>query len=121
MMKRILYFSAILLLAVAGTLCAADLNGKWKGAMKTPNGDDLELNFNFQVAGEKVTGTVTSSYGEEQITDGKVSGDAISFIVMAGGGQFKISYQGKVEGEGIKFHVTIGDMGESEVTAKRVS
>jgi autotransporter translocation and assembly factor TamB len=99
---------------------AADLNGKWKGDMKTPNGDLLEINFNFQVNGEKLTGTVTNTYGEEQITEGTVKKDAISFIILAGGSQFKITYKGKVVGQDLKFNVTIGDMGDGELTAKRV-
>ena len=122
MRKRIVVFSAIVMLAclTAATANATDLNGKWKGEMKTPNGDSVEINFNFQVSGEKVTGTVANSYGEEQITEGVLQGDAISFVVLAGGGQFKITYKGKVVGEELKFNVTIGDMGEAELTAKRV-
>jgi hypothetical protein len=111
---------AIVLLALLTVASAADLNGKWKGDMKTPDNGNLEINFNFQVSGEKLTGTVANTYGEEQITDGSVKGDIISFIVMAGGGEFKITYKGKVVGEELKFNVTIGDMGEGELTAKRV-
>ena len=114
-----LVFSAIVMLVCLAVANAADLNGKWKGDMKTPNGDMLEINFNFQVNGEKLTGTVTNTYGEEQITEGTVKGDAISFIILAGG-QFKITYKGKVVGEDLKFNVTIGDMGDGELTAKRV-
>jgi hypothetical protein len=113
-------FGAIALLALATAASAADLNGKWKGEMKGPDGGSLEINFNFQVSGEKLTGTVANTYGEEQITEGSVKGDDISFIIMAGGGQFKITYKGKVAGEELKFHVTIGDMGESDLTATRV-
>ena len=113
-------FSAIVMLAGLTAANATDLNGKWKGDMKTPDGNVLEINFNFQVNGEKLTGTVANTYGEEEITEGTVKGDAISFIVLAGGGQFKITYKGKVVGEELKFNVTIGDMGEGELTAKRV-
>jgi hypothetical protein len=120
MRNRISVFSAIVLLLCLGAASAADLNGKWKGDMKTPNGDMLEINFNFQVNGEKLTGTVANTYGEEQITEGTVKGDAISFVVMAGGGQFKITYKGTVAGEDLKFHVIIGDMGEGDLIAKRV-
>ena len=120
MRNRIFVFSAIVLFAFLTAASAADLNGKWKGDMKTPNGDNLEINFNFQVSGEKLTGTVANTYGEEQITDGTVKGDAISFVILAGGGQFKIIYKGTVVGEDLKFHVTVGDMGEGDLTAKRV-
>ena len=120
MRNRVLVFSAIVMLACVTAASATDLNGRWKGDMKTPNGDSLEINFNFQVSGEKLTGTVANTYGEEQITEGTVKGEAISFIILAGGGQFKITYKGKVVGEDLKFNVTIGDMGEGELTAKRV-
>ena len=88
--------------------------------MKMPDGGNLEINFNFQVNGEKLTGTVTNTYGEEQITEGSVKGDAISFIILAGGCQFKLIYKGKIVGDELKFNVTIGDIGEGELTAKRV-
>jgi hypothetical protein len=111
---------AIVLLALLTVASAADLNGKWKGDMKMPDGGAMEINFNFQVNGEKLTGTVTNTYGEEQITEGSVKGDDISFLVLAGGGQFKLTYKGKVAGEELKFHVTIADMGEGDLTATRV-
>jgi hypothetical protein len=107
-------------LAVASSANAADLTGKWLGTMQTPDGQSLEINFNFQVSGEKLTGTVASSYGEEQISEGTVKDGAISFVVLAGGGQFKIVYKGKLAGEDLKFNVTLGDTGDREMTAKRV-
>ena len=120
MRKRMFVLGAIALVTFVAAASAADLNGKWKGEMKMPDGGGLELNFTFHVDGEKLTGTVVNTYGEEQITEGSVKGDAISFIIMAGGGQFKLTYKGQVVGEDIKFHVTIGDMGEGDLTAKRV-
>ena len=111
--------AAIVMLGCFATAGAADLNGKWKGELQSPNGP-LEINFDFHVDGEKLTGTVTNTYGTEQITDGTVKGDAISFVIMAGGGQFKITYKGTASGEDLKFHVIIGDMGEGDLVAKRV-
>jgi len=119
MRNRIFVLGVILLIALASA-SAADLSGRWKGDMKMPDGGNLEINFNFQVNGEKLTGTVTNTYGEEQITEGSVKGDAISFIILAGGGQFKLIYKGKIVGDELKFNVTIGDIGEGELTAKRV-
>jgi len=118
--RRFVVSAIVALMCLAATASAADLNGKWKGEMKTPNGDMLEINFNFQVNGEKLTGTVANTYGEEQITEGTVKRDEIAFVIMAGGGQFKITYKGKVAGEDVNFKVTIGDMGEGELIAKRV-
>ena len=123
MRNHIFVLSALLMVAfliATRSANAADLNGKWQGTMQTPDGQSLEINFNFKIDGEKLTGTTASSFGEEQITEGTVKGDAISFIVLAGGGQFKITYKGKVVGEELKFTVTIGDMGDRELTVKRV-
>jgi hypothetical protein len=108
-----------LLALLASSAFALDMNGKWKGTMKAPNGD-LEVTMVFKVDGEKLTGTVGNSYGEEQITEGVIKGDNVTFIVMAGGGQFKIVYTGKVTGDDIVFKVKIGDFGDSDMTAKRV-
>jgi hypothetical protein len=123
MKSRIFVLSALWMaafLTAASSANAADLTGKWQGTMQTPDGQSLEISFNFKLDGEKLTGTAASSYGEEQITDGTVKGDAISFVILAGGGQFKITYKGKVVGEDLKFTVTLGEMGDRELTAKRV-
>ncbi|HLK70087.1 MAG TPA: hypothetical protein VKU19_41945 [Bryobacteraceae bacterium] len=110
----------VLALLAAHAAPATDLTGKWKGTMQTPDGQSLEINFNFQMSGEKLTGSVASSYGEEQITEGVAKDDSVSFVIMAGGGQFKITYKGKLVGDDLKFNVTLGDMGDRELIAKRV-
>jgi hypothetical protein len=112
----------ILMVMLSALLCAsaADLSGKWKGDMQTPDGGTMEVNFNFHVDGEKLTGTVTNTYGEEQIKDGTVKGDTVSFVILAGDGQFRITYKGTLAGDDLKFHVVIGEFGEGDLTAKRV-
>ncbi len=110
-------------LILAG-LAAADgpsLEGKWKGQMQAPNGGPLvDISFDFHVAGEKLTGTVSSEYGQEQISDGVVKGEDVSFVVNAQGGQIKITYKGKAAGDDLKLKVTLGDYGDAEFTANRV-
>ena len=101
MTKRTFSAALFLLIALASAAFALDINGKWKGNLASPNGD-LETTMVFKVDGEKLTGTVTNTYGEEQITEGSVKGDDVNFIVNAGGGQFKIIYKGKITGEDIK-------------------
>lgn len=111
--------AAILFMSLASIAFAADLSGKWHGNLKNQDGADMPIDFVFKVDGEKLTGTVTNSYGEEQITEGVIKGDDVSFIIMAGGGQFKIVYKGKLTGDDLKLHVTIGDFGEQDMTAKK--
>ncbi len=120
MTKKSFSAALFLLLALAAAAFALDINGQWKGSLASPNGD-LETTMVFKVAGDKLTGTVTNMYGEEQISEGSVKGDDVNFIVNAGGGQFKIIYKGKITGEDIKFHVVIGDLGEGDLLAKRAS
>ena len=85
MRKGAFVLAAIVMLGCLAIANAADLSGKWKGELQSPNGP-LEINFDFHVDGEKLIGTVANTYGTEQITDGIVKGDAISFVIMAGGG-----------------------------------
>ncbi len=118
MTKRNSFQTLLLLLALASAAFALDLNGKWKGNLASPNGD-LETTMVFKVDGEKLTGTVTNMYGEEQISEGSVKGDDVNFVINAGGGQFKILYKGKITGQDIKFHVVIGEFGEGDLLAKR--
>jgi hypothetical protein len=54
----------------------------------------------FKVDGEKLTGTATSSQGEQSFTDGKISGNDISFSMEAGGA--KVLFKGTVSGTEIK-------------------
>lgn len=95
------------LLALATTaLWAADVTGKWKAEMTGPGGATREVTFTFKVDGDKLTGTMSTPRGEREITEGKVSGDEISFVmVMPGreGGEVKVHYNGKVSGDQIKF------------------
>ena len=70
MRNRVFVFTAIVMFAFLTAAGAIDLNSQWKGDTKTPNGDNLEINFNFHVGGEKLTGTVANTHGEEQIAEG---------------------------------------------------
>ena len=61
----------------------------------------VETTFTFQVTGDKLTGTVSSSHGEFEIQDGKVDGDSITFSLVVPGA--KILYDGEVVEEGVDF------------------
>ena len=71
-----------------------------------------------------LAGTLSGRQGEIPISDGKVSGDDISFTttVSRGGNEFKVNYKGKISGDEIRFtRVREGGQGQpAEFTAKRV-
>ncbi len=122
-MKPRIWMPLLILLAAAIALPAADVTGKWKAEMPGPGGATREVTFTFKVEGDKLTGSMTTPRGEREISEGKVSGDQISFVmVMPGreGGQVKVLYTGKVAGDEIKFTSRReGGARSFEFTAKR--
>ncbi len=123
MFHRNMIWALALLAALAMVAAAADINGQWKSEMAGPDGQTRVTDYVFKVDGEKLTGTVASRMGESQITDGKVSGDDVSFSVVRnfGGNEVKVLYKGKVAGDEIKFTIEFGGADRTfEVTAKRV-
>jgi opacity protein-like surface antigen len=91
--------------APASSAAAADLTGKWTA--KAPGAQGAEITFVFKMADGKLTGTVnnSSSPGESEITDGKVTGDEISFSLKRtiNGAEATVSWKGKISGDEIKF------------------
>jgi hypothetical protein len=127
-MKAYIALLGILLLAVAAV--AADVSGKWIAQLTSPSGSQSERIFTFKVSGDKLTGTIinqsvapatfeekgkpkmtgtlkTQTGGPQEISEGKVSGDDVSFVVigMMMGNEIRTIYTGKVSGNEIKFTV----------------
>lgn len=116
----------VLGLLVAVPALAADVTGKWKAELQTPDGQALTNEFTFEAKGETLTGTIVSSRAPEPkaIEKGTIKGDAIAFEVTRdfGGTAVKLSYTGTVKGDEIPMKVTVagGDQTfEFELTAKR--
>jgi uncharacterized protein (DUF2147 family) len=124
--SRLFFALGIALMLAAGAWAAADITGKWTGEMAGRQGQAQEISFNFKVEGEKVTGTMTSREVEAPISDGKLSGDEISFTVVqnTGGNETKSLFKGKVTGDEIKFTRTReggrGGGQPREFTAKKI-
>ena len=123
MKKRILFLSACFVLAGLVQVWAADIDGKWVAQVPGRGGQTRETTFNFKAEGDKLTGTVSGRQGDTPISDGKISGDEISFTVSQsfGGNDIKLIYKGKVAGDEIKFTRTRegGDQPPQEFTAKK--
>jgi len=123
-MKSRTILLAVFVLGLAALACAADASGKWTAQVPGRGGNMQEQTITLKVDGDKLSGSVSGGRGGEvQISDGKVKGDDISFMVVRQGqnGEVKISYKGKVSGDEIKFTVMReGGQGQpQEVTAKR--
>jgi hypothetical protein len=80
-------------------------------------------NFDFQVSGGTLTGTVSSPMGESKISEGTVNGDDLSFVIVLkrDDNEFKLNYKGKVAGDEMKLTITMAQMDRTfEMTATRV-
>lgn len=90
---------------------AADITGTWKGQMEgmMGGGQPMEFTFNFKADGEKLTGTSQGPRGgENEISDGKIDGDKISFSVKTTGKmEMTIKYTGTVSGNEIKLSMAM--------------
>ena len=130
MRSAVLTFMALLLCSF--TAAAADnISGKWFA--QVPDGHYLlEITFTFKVDGAKLTGTAVYPIGDDvvrqEVTDGKVEGDEVSFTTA---NKFrdtviKSVYKGKVSGNQIDFTMQTqgGPAGDTpreyDITAKRV-
>jgi hypothetical protein len=112
----------VLVLLVAGSALAADVDGKWSGSMNTPGGD-VNVGFTFKADGATLTGTTTGPDGMDvKITDGKLDGNNISFTVNLdfGGMPLVLNYKGVLSSGQIKFTIDVFGM-PLELTVKKAS
>ena len=97
--KRILFSCAAMLLLLAPAW-AEDATGKWKASVTGRNGAQQDITFDLKVDGEKLTGSMTSPRGSVDISEGKVQGDSISFVISFN--EMRIVHTGKVAGDELK-------------------
>ncbi len=103
MRARALAVAMTILVLVAVSASAADVTGKWVAQVAGRQGTQ-EVTFNLKMAGGKLTGTMTTGQGEQAISDGQVTGDSISFVIVQsrGGNDVKNLYKGTVSGTEMK-------------------
>lgn len=118
LMRTIL--TAALLGMFAMAAFAADVTGKWTAQVPGRQGTQ-DVTFTFNQSGDSLSGSVTTPGGEQQISEGKVDGDNISFVVSfeARGNTIKQEYKGAVSGSEIKFTRSGGRGNPIEFTAKK--
>ena len=121
MKTRILSVLALLSVSVF-TLAAADATGKWTAETPGRDGAMQTSTFDLKADGSTVTGMMSSPRGDSAITDGKIDGNNISFIVVMkmGDNERKLMFKGVMSGDTIKFTRTMEGMDRTqEFTAKR--
>lgn len=123
-MKKLVFAWAALLGLFVCSAAAADLTGKYTGEVAGRGGNMMTQTFDLKASGDTLTGTVTTPRGEQQIMDGKVSGNTLSFITVVKfqDQEMKITYTGTVDGDSIKFsRQREGADQKQEFVAKKVN
>jgi hypothetical protein len=106
---------------LASSAFAADIDGKWAGSMDGGPGGAITIGYTFKADGATLTGTTTGPDGMEiKITNGKVTGNKISFDVALdfGGMPFTMSYTGELVGDKLMLKADFAGM-PFEITAKK--
>jgi hypothetical protein len=118
MKSKIISIGAFLLLALPTSAWAADILGNWIAKGQGRQSVNLsaplilgvgETVFSFKVNGTELTGKVSDLQGETAISEGKIEGDEISFVVIRseGGNERKLAYKGQVSLNEIRFTLEV--------------
>jgi len=118
-MRTLLLTALVGIFALAAS--AADVTGKWVAQVPGRGGNMQDVTFNLKSSGDTVTGAMTTQMGELPISEGKSSGNDLSFVVTLNfnGNEIKQDYKGTVSGNEIKFTRSGGRGGPVEFTAKK--
>jgi hypothetical protein len=121
MQNKIIPIGIAVLLPMLMSAWAGDIIGKWSAQVPERQGTAQTV-FNFTVDGTNLLGTVSNPQGESNVSEGKINGEDISFVVIRklGGNQVRLLYKGKIAGDEIKFTRETEGSGEPvEFIAKR--
>jgi alpha-galactosidase len=102
----------------------ADLTGRWVASTQIPDGQKRETVIALKAEGDRLSGYMSSPQGDTAISEGRVNGDEISFVIVRemGGQERKIQYTGKITADGLLMKMPgFGDRPSRELLARRVS
>ena len=120
-MTRHKVLSTIAALLLFSSARAADVSGTWTAEFDTQVGKQ-NYTYVLKVSGSQLIGKAKSANGETELKDGKVEGDAVTFVEMLNfqGMELKVTYKGKVvSADEIKFTRDVAGMVQEELVAKR--
>ena len=106
------------------SLFATDVTGTWKTQFDSQIGQQ-QYTFTFKQDGTNLTGKASSEISdrkhEAELKEGKVNGDAISFVEMLNfnDNEIRIAYTGTILTNEIKLTREVGELAKEEIVAKR--
>jgi hypothetical protein len=110
--SRFLWPASLLILVAAAQAQrpAPNLTGTWNAETDTGGGKS-ESKLLFKMEGDKLTGTLRTSYGDFLLQDGSVEGADVFFnvVIRRDAYELKTTYRGHVFGDEIQFRVEAGE------------
>lgn len=79
-MKSFLFLTAFLFISITA-FSQTGISGTWLGKRPNQNGELMELKYKFEVTGNELKGSISSSFGELPIQDGKVDGNKFYYKI----------------------------------------
>lgn len=119
MKPRIAMFCSLVALTCLVAL-GADIDGKWTATTEGKNGPQTQT-LTLKADGETLTGSLEGGRGGAvEISDGKISGNDVSFKVVRefNGNKFEQNYKGTLSGSELKLTVSGGRGNPREMTFK---
>jgi hypothetical protein len=116
MKRKILTTVALLLCFGAAFAYFAGIDGKWSAMLKGPDGNEFPISYTFKTDGATLTGTLTSSIGTFDISDGMVKGDSLWFTANVN--TMKIKNKGRYYADGDSISLRVG-MRSTHTSLKR--
>ena len=123
-MKFKLPLALLALVLPTSFLLAADVSGNWKAEIDTPIGLQKYV-YTFKQTGTTVTGKANADIAGEKretdLKDVKLDKDKITFVEMLKfqDNEIKVTYEGTIAGNEIKFHREVGEFAKEDLVAKR--
>lgn len=112
--------------APMGAAATTDISGTWSAEFDTQIGMQ-KYQFTFKFADGKLTGKANAEVNDQkretELTEGKVTGDTVTFVEMLTfqDNDIRIEYTGKVHEDEISFKRKVGDIANEDFVAKRVA
>ncbi len=118
MKRKILTTAALFVCFGAAYAYFAGVDGKWTAMLKGPDGNEFPISYTFKTNGTTVTGSMTSSIGTFEISDGVMKGDSIWFTGNIN--TMKIKNKGRYYANGDSISLRVGTR-STHTTLKRAN
>ena len=118
-MKTLLNAIAVVSLLVFSAAAQTDMSGEWVVQFQAPQGPQ-EFTMYVQQQGPRLTGRLTSEYGEFPLR-GSIDGDTftINWSMPDAGRELPITFNGKVDGDKMTGTAKLGNRGTGALSGTR--